>query len=182
MEPANGKYRVSHVYRDGPADRDWIDISVGDYVQAIDRYGDVLTTSTTTVGDVRTAGSGLAEPRSDAIAAGQAAEQSRRKVRADQSDIFDAGHVVIGSPDEVADKIRTVCKEMNVGNLMLLLHFGNMSAQLTRHNTDLFARKVLPQIADLYENEWEHKWWPKGMSPKKRVAPRATYAEGIAAQ
>jgi tricorn protease len=36
MEPANGKYRVSHVYRDGPADRDWVDISVGDYVQAID--------------------------------------------------------------------------------------------------------------------------------------------------
>jgi tricorn protease len=38
MEPANasGKYRVSHVYRDGPADKDWIDISVGDYVQSID--------------------------------------------------------------------------------------------------------------------------------------------------
>ena len=36
MEPANGKYRVTHVYRDGPADKDWIDISNGDYVLAID--------------------------------------------------------------------------------------------------------------------------------------------------
>ena len=36
MEPANGKYRVSHVYRDGPADKEWIDINVGDYVLSID--------------------------------------------------------------------------------------------------------------------------------------------------
>ncbi|MGH7615591.1 MAG: S41 family peptidase, partial [Gemmatimonadaceae bacterium] len=36
MEPANGKYRVTHVYRDGPADKDWIDISNGDYVLSVD--------------------------------------------------------------------------------------------------------------------------------------------------
>jgi tricorn protease len=36
LEPANGKYRVTHVYRDGPADKDWIDIANGDYVLAID--------------------------------------------------------------------------------------------------------------------------------------------------
>ena len=114
----------------------------------------------------------------------QAAEQSRRKVRADQSDIFDAGHVVIGSPDEVAETIRSVCKDMNVGNLMLLLHFGNMSAQLTRYNTDLFATRVLPQIRDLFEDKWENKWWPKGMPAQNRVLPGATFdaISGIAAQ
>lgn len=36
MEPSNGKYRVTHVYRDGPADKEWIDIKDGDYVQSID--------------------------------------------------------------------------------------------------------------------------------------------------
>lgn len=36
MEPANGKYRVSHVYRNGPADKEWLDINTGDYVHAID--------------------------------------------------------------------------------------------------------------------------------------------------
>lgn len=36
LEPANGKYRVTHVYRDGPADKDWVDIKAGDYVVAID--------------------------------------------------------------------------------------------------------------------------------------------------
>ncbi len=36
MEPVDGRYRVSHVYRDGPADKEWLDIRVGDYVLAID--------------------------------------------------------------------------------------------------------------------------------------------------
>ncbi|MBC7894370.1 MAG: hypothetical protein H7066_03100, partial [Cytophagaceae bacterium] len=36
LEPANGKYRVSHIYKDGPADKEWIDLAVGDYVLAMD--------------------------------------------------------------------------------------------------------------------------------------------------
>ena len=36
LEPAQGAYRVSHVYRDGPADKEWLDTEVGDFVLAID--------------------------------------------------------------------------------------------------------------------------------------------------
>lgn len=36
LEPANGRYRISHIYRAGPADKEWLDLSVGDYVLAID--------------------------------------------------------------------------------------------------------------------------------------------------
>ncbi|MES2178803.1 MAG: S41 family peptidase [Gemmatimonadota bacterium] len=36
LEPSGAQYRVSHVYRDGPADKDWIDIKKGDYVLAVD--------------------------------------------------------------------------------------------------------------------------------------------------
>ncbi len=37
MEPTNsGRYRVSHIYRDGPADKEWLDVKVGDYVLSID--------------------------------------------------------------------------------------------------------------------------------------------------
>lgn len=36
LEPAGERYRISHVYRDGPADREWLDLAVGDYVLAID--------------------------------------------------------------------------------------------------------------------------------------------------
>jgi len=38
MVPDNGRYKVSHIYRDGPADKDWVDINVGDYVLAIDGH------------------------------------------------------------------------------------------------------------------------------------------------
>jgi tricorn protease len=36
LEPANGRYRISRIYRNGPADREWITLAVGDYVLAID--------------------------------------------------------------------------------------------------------------------------------------------------
>ena len=32
----SGLYRVSHVYKDGPADREWVDVNEGDYVLSID--------------------------------------------------------------------------------------------------------------------------------------------------
>mgnify|MGYP001486099006 CR=1 FL=1 len=38
---------------------------------------------------------------------------------------------------------------------MLLLQFGNMGKELTLHNTELFAKQVMPQINGLFENEWQ---------------------------
>ena len=38
LEPdkAAGRYRVAHIYEDGPADKDWVKVKVGDYLLAID--------------------------------------------------------------------------------------------------------------------------------------------------
>ena len=38
LEPdtAAGRYRVTHVYEEGPADKDWVKVKVGDYLLAID--------------------------------------------------------------------------------------------------------------------------------------------------
>src|SRR5208283_1180422 len=71
--------------------------------------------------------------------------------------IVDNGYVIIGSPDEVAEQLREVAVNLNVGNLMLLLQFGNMNKALTRTNTELFARAVKPKLAGLF-SEWEHRW------------------------
>jgi tricorn protease len=35
LEPADGRYRVSHVYENGPADKDWVKVGTGDYLIAI---------------------------------------------------------------------------------------------------------------------------------------------------
>ncbi|MEN9508424.1 MAG: hypothetical protein RLZZ621_987, partial [Gemmatimonadota bacterium] len=35
-ESKNGRYTISHIYRNGPADKEWLGLSVGDFVLAID--------------------------------------------------------------------------------------------------------------------------------------------------
>ena len=54
IEPAGGVYRITHIYRDGPADKEWLGLGVGDYVLAIDgqnlkagdNYWKILSTTT----------------------------------------------------------------------------------------------------------------------------------------
>ncbi len=36
MEPADGRYRITHVYRNGPADKEWLNLAAGNYVLALD--------------------------------------------------------------------------------------------------------------------------------------------------
>jgi len=38
MEPANGFYKVSYLYRNGPADKDYVNIDASDYILAIDGH------------------------------------------------------------------------------------------------------------------------------------------------
>ena len=86
--------------------------------------------------------------------------------------IVDQGYVIVGSPDEVAEQLRHVAVDLNVGQLMMLMQFGNMSKELSMYNTTLFAEKVMPQLTDLFEDEWENRWWPKPMAAEKRATPR----------
>ena len=90
-------------------------------------------------------------------------------------EILEAGYVIVGTPDEVAERLREVCTTLNVGNLMLLLQFGNMSHELTKYNTQLYAEQVLPQISGLF-SEWENRWWPQPMADAERRAPRQAAA------
>ncbi len=75
--------------------------------------------------------------------------------------ILERGYVIVGTPDEVAERLRDIAVDLNIAQLMLLLHFGNMDRGLTRHNTTLFAERVLPQIRDLFTDRWEDHWWPE---------------------
>lgn len=85
--------------------------------------------------------------------------------------ILEQGYVIVGSPDEVAAKLRAIATEMNVGHLMLLLQFGNMDRALTMHNTEIFAKRVLPQLRDLFDDVWEDRWWPKPLPREQRAVP-----------
>jgi alkanesulfonate monooxygenase SsuD/methylene tetrahydromethanopterin reductase-like flavin-dependent oxidoreductase (luciferase family) len=103
---------------------------------------------------------------------GAAAAKSRMNMAFDKKAremeaIVQNGYVVVGSPDEVAAQLRSIATELSIGHLLLLLHFGNMSKDVTNYNTTLFAEKVLPQLQDLFV-DWEDHWWPTGAR-----APRA---------
>jgi alkanesulfonate monooxygenase SsuD/methylene tetrahydromethanopterin reductase-like flavin-dependent oxidoreductase (luciferase family) len=96
-------------------------------------------------------------------------------------DLVQNGYIVIGSPDEVVEQIDELANNLHVGNLMLLLQFGNMSKELTKYNTKLFAEKVMPRLAPKF-SEWEHRWWPQPMEANLRAelpayAPRQHAAE-----
>ncbi len=94
--------------------------------------------------------------------------------------ILEEGYVIVGTPDEVAEKLRSIAEEFNIGNLMMLLQFGNMGKDLAQYNTELFAKQVMPQLTDLWEDEWEHLAWPRPMERAKRITPREIGAARMA--
>jgi alkanesulfonate monooxygenase SsuD/methylene tetrahydromethanopterin reductase-like flavin-dependent oxidoreductase (luciferase family) len=107
---------------------------------------------------------------------------SRLQMLAREMDaIVDKGYVIIGSPDEVADRLRQVAKDLNVGHLMLLLQFGNMGKDLAAYNTKLFAEKVMPQLTDVF-SEWEDRWWPQPMARDARAPLTPFRQSAIAAE
>lgn len=62
----------------------------GDYIAAVDGYGDVLTASAPTVGDVRDAGADLAEPRDDAFDGAEAATAARQDLETAEQELAEA--------------------------------------------------------------------------------------------
>ena len=84
-------------------------------------------------------------------------------------DLIERGYLVAGSPATVADRINDMADKLNVGHLMTLLHFGNMSKETTTYNTRMFAEKVIPRLRSRF-SEWDDNWFPRDAQPG--LAPR----------
>jgi hypothetical protein len=82
--------------------------------------------------------------------------------------IVDNGYVIIGSPDEVAEQLTELATTLNIGQLMLMMQFGNLSTDVVKYNTRLFAEKVMPKLAPLF-SEWENRWWPQPLDKTERA-------------
>jgi alkanesulfonate monooxygenase SsuD/methylene tetrahydromethanopterin reductase-like flavin-dependent oxidoreductase (luciferase family) len=94
-------------------------------------------------------------------------------------ELVDAGYLVIGSPTDVVEQFIDLADNLNVGNLMLLMQFGNMDKQLTCYNTRLFAEKVMPALKRHFAG-WDHRWWPRPMQAMERASVPA-YQPGLRA-
>lgn len=99
---------------------------------------------------------------------GPTTDTRMNSVARDMNAIVDNGYVIVGSADEVAEQLREVATDLNVAHLMLLLQFGNMSKELCRYNTQLFADAVMPKLRGLF-SEWEDRWWPQPMETERRA-------------
>lgn len=87
-------------------------------------------------------------------------------------DFVEQGYIIAGSPKTVRERLTEVVKEMNVGHVMTLLHFGNLSREQTMKNTELYAKEVMPYTKKLW-NEWEDHWSPKPLDSKQRARAAA---------
>jgi alkanesulfonate monooxygenase SsuD/methylene tetrahydromethanopterin reductase-like flavin-dependent oxidoreductase (luciferase family) len=95
--------------------------------------------------------------------------------------IVENGYVIIGSPDEVAQQLKEVATNLNVGHLMLLMQFGSMGKELAIYNTKLFAEKVTPQLTGMFA-EWEDRWWPQPMPRNARATITPFQPSAMAAE
>jgi alkanesulfonate monooxygenase SsuD/methylene tetrahydromethanopterin reductase-like flavin-dependent oxidoreductase (luciferase family) len=104
----------------------------------------------------------------DANVRGKSTGERFASVAREMDAIVDQGYVIVGTPDDVAEQLREVATSLNVGHLMLLLQFGNMSKDLTRYNTKLFAEQVMPKLKGHFDG-WEDRWWPQPMAAAQRA-------------
>jgi len=88
-------------------------------------------------------------------------------------DFVDKGFVIAGGPATVRDQLIEAINDLRVGNLMVLLHIGSMPHELTLKNIDLFSREVLPHVRDLWDDEWENRWWPESLRAKRALPAEA---------
>jgi alkanesulfonate monooxygenase SsuD/methylene tetrahydromethanopterin reductase-like flavin-dependent oxidoreductase (luciferase family) len=113
---------------------------------------------------------GYADPPgyvTEASARARYKSQVRAVVRAKQTkhdlswdEMVEKGYVVIGSPDTVRETLADVARTFNCGHLLTMLQFGNMSDELTRYNSELFADKVAPALRGMFSDAEDH-WWPE---------------------
>jgi hypothetical protein len=54
---------------------------------------------------------------------------------------------------------------------MILNQFGSIPHDLAMDNIRLTATKVLPNLRQIWEGEWEDRWWIKPMARPQMPAP-----------
>ena len=61
--------------------------------------------------------------------------------------LMDQEVVVVGSPETVRRKLTEYQRVTNLGNLLCMMQFGTLPANLTKRSMELFAREVMPAFA-----------------------------------
>jgi alkanesulfonate monooxygenase SsuD/methylene tetrahydromethanopterin reductase-like flavin-dependent oxidoreductase (luciferase family) len=84
-------------------------------------------------------------------------------------ELVEAGCAICGSAQTVRDQLVELVTKLGIGNLHAMLQFGSMPNNLARHNTETFARKVLPDLTPIFEKDADHHWWPERLGGKPKA-------------
>jgi hypothetical protein len=70
-----------------------------------------------------------------------------------------------------------VIKDLHIGHLMILNQFGSIPHDLAMENITITAERVLPNLRNIWDGQWEDKWWIKPIaSPQAPAALRGPLA------
>ncbi|MBP2365177.1 LLM class flavin-dependent oxidoreductase [Pseudonocardia parietis] len=62
------------------------------------------------------------------------------------SELVELGYVIVGGPESVRNRIGELRDELGFGQMMTMLAIGDMPAEMTRRNTEIFATEVMPHF------------------------------------
>jgi alkanesulfonate monooxygenase SsuD/methylene tetrahydromethanopterin reductase-like flavin-dependent oxidoreductase (luciferase family) len=61
-------------------------------------------------------------------------------------ELIEQGYVIVGGPESVRERISELRQELGFGQMMTMLAIGGMPAEMTKRNTEIFAREVIPHF------------------------------------
>jgi alkanesulfonate monooxygenase SsuD/methylene tetrahydromethanopterin reductase-like flavin-dependent oxidoreductase (luciferase family) len=87
-------------------------------------------------------------------------------------ELIERGYIVAGSPETVRQRMEELIKTLRVGNIMCLIHMGDMPAEKTRYSTELFARKVMPHLKGIWKDyDGDERFWIHPLAKRAVPAP-----------
>ncbi|HZU87711.1 MAG TPA: hypothetical protein VE993_00495, partial [Stellaceae bacterium] len=92
-------------------------------------------------------------------------------------ELIDLGYLVAGGPDSVRQRMEELIRTLRVGNIICLLHMGDMPSEKTCYSTELFAKKVMPHLRDIWKAyDGDERFWIHPLAQRAapgRAAPEA---------
>jgi alkanesulfonate monooxygenase SsuD/methylene tetrahydromethanopterin reductase-like flavin-dependent oxidoreductase (luciferase family) len=69
------------------------------------------------------------------------------------------GFIIAGTPARVRQRLREMCTDLRIGQLIACLHQGDLPEEVAVENTRLMGQEVMPGLRDLWA-EHEDRWTP----------------------
>jgi alkanesulfonate monooxygenase SsuD/methylene tetrahydromethanopterin reductase-like flavin-dependent oxidoreductase (luciferase family) len=111
--------------------------------------------------------------------ASQSMDDRRRAQKGELSfwEYDELGYIIAGTPERVAQRVRELCEELRLGQLITCMQMGDLPEEVAAHNTDLFGSEVIPCLRDIWA-DYPDRWTPQ-VSQQRVAALEARRTAGV---